>query len=533
MIFLMKDSLQEVLLFIPLHQLTFLTPLPKNPIYYDSISEHIPNGWLGDATLLILHNEDEYKKLNEKNIANQLIQDSNLAGLVICIQDHFSIKENILTLFQQCLLPIIMIKDISLLHVFQQKNRLFCSYSQVSAELVWLMEKGFSALASELAFALGTPFLYLDENNQLQLQVGDEEALIEAKRWLNSHMKELDNSQYSNELVDTTETQNSKLKKKDSFEFYSINIAGMVKQTLVVSATLAPWQKKMVDKLVGLTALLLQTEGMFREQQEKFIEHFVYDLLYHKFESQTEMIKEGKTWGWNLEKPHHLLLINVELSNTLLTSIDWMSEIIWNFENEKKNLKEKMIVLPFQDQIVVLLEDEESRTVSERKKYIIGIADFLEHHLSNKWPQYHFYIGIGKWYQDTTNLNKSYQQAKLALQFGRLWYENRTVFHINDLGLIRLLTYIHQEILFDFCQDYLSVLEESDRQHGTEYFETLRVYIQHHGIITEVSDALHVHPNTLRNRLKKIEEITGVNLQNPEEFINLIVAVKILSLLKL
>lgn len=40
----MKGSFQELLLYIPLNQLTFLTPFPKELIYYDNISEYIPDG---------------------------------------------------------------------------------------------------------------------------------------------------------------------------------------------------------------------------------------------------------------------------------------------------------------------------------------------------------------------------------------------------------------------------------------------------------------------------------------------------------
>jgi DNA-binding PucR family transcriptional regulator len=98
---------------------------------------------------------------------------------------------------------------------------------------------------------------------------------------------------------------------------------------------------------------------------------------------------------------------------------------------------------------------------------------------------------------------------------------------MNDLGILHLLTSIHREILYDFSQEYLSSLIESDSEQGTEYVKTLKAYIQHQGIISEVSEALYVHPNTLRNRIKKIEDITGSNLQNPEEFTNLVVALKI------
>ena len=64
----------------------------------------------------------------------------------------------------------------------------------------------------------------------------------------------------------------------------------------------------------------------------------------------------------------------------------------------------------------------------------------------------------------------------------------------------------------------MSSLIESDEKLGTEYLKTLKAYFQYHGNINEVSEALYIHPNTLRNRLKKIEDMTGVYLQNNVEF---------------
>ena len=116
----------------------------------------------------------------------------------------------------------------------------------------------------------------------------------------------------------------------------------------------------------------------------------------------------------------------------------------------------------------------------------------------------------------------------MALQFGQVWFEDNHVVHLNDLGMFYLIIHLHKEILFDYCQGYLASLMEIDEKQGTEYLKTLKVLFPvSRGSRMDVSDALYIHPNTLRNRLKKIEEITGVDLQNTTEFLNLMVAVKI------
>lgn len=524
----MKVSFQELLQFIPLYQLTFVTPIPQELIYFQTIIKHVPENWLEEPTLLILDSTNECRKLSDMKVVNQLIQEPWLIGIVVCIHDDEPIQEKVITLFRECRMPIIEVADSTVLTIFQQGKGHLYSYGQLSQELMGSMEAGFINLASELAKGLETPLLYLDENNQLLWHYGEKSELREANRWLNIYHKELVNKNHINtyKYIETTTEQ---IEQDNLFELYAINVAGLFTQTLVVSAKLVEWQKRLIDKLVGLTALLLQTEKMFEEQQLQMKEHFVYDLLYHKFESHSVMVKQGKFWGWNLEIPHHLLIVNVCVSNELLSNKNWKDDIILLVESQPF---EMLNAFPFQDQIVVLMEDGKNQPANQRKRDAIRVANQLVEELSTKWSHGQFLIGIGNWYQDTTYLNKSYQEAKLALKFGDIWFKNKKVFHINDMGVLRLLIQIHPEILFDYSEEYLQPLIDSDRNHGTEYIKTLQAYIQSQGRTMDVSDHLYVHPNTLRNRLKKIEELTGVDLQAPEEFMNLIIAIKLLSFLK-
>lgn len=514
----MNISLQDLLFNIPLSQLTFFTSLPREPVHYETIVDCIPEEWLERPTLFLL-NLEEWNKFEDKEKTIRLIQDPNIVGIVICDPIEVHIQEELYALFLQCQLPIIQLHDSSLVSVFQQKNVFFNPYSQISIELQGFLEKGFINIASQLSKALDLPFLYLDHNDELLWQTGEKEEMQEGNRWLNIHYKKFKNE---NHLKLTSET-------RSSFKPYFIQISESTNHTLLTLDHLVTWQKRMVDKLVGLTSLSLQTEAAFQEQQALFKEYFIYDLLFHKFESKRVMIRQGKTWRWNLERPHHLLILNIELDDELMSNINWLEEIVYHLETEKDAMREAMIVFSFQDEIIILLEDDEER-IGERKNYVFQTVSHLEELLSNKWSNLRYNIGIGKWYQDTINLNKSYQEAKLALRFGKYWFgDNKKVFHINDLGILRLLIHIHHELLFDFSEEYIAALIERDREKGTEYIKTLEVYIQYQGRVNEVSDALYIHPNTLRNRLKKIEDITGLLLQDTNDLMNLTLAVRIFS----
>ena len=513
----MKASLQDILLYIPLYQLTFLTPLPKEKTYFENISNTIPEQWFESPTLLLLETFEECLKLSDIKVVNRFIQDSNLIGIIICHQHEMDIQEDCLSLMYECKVPIVRAEEpIHFSNLLTSKKQAI--FSMMSMELNGFMNKGFMTIATNLSAALETPFLFYDENNQLLWQIGVQEDIERALQWRQNIR--------SDDHISIPE-QASVMGEEEPFEEFLMNIAGQVHLTLVTFASLEEWQKMIIDKFIGLSVLFFQTDELIRDQQEKMKEHFIYDLLYHKFESKKVLVQQAKTWGWNLEKPHHLFIIDVTLSEEWMMNVEWMDEMVAYLEEERSHSNEDMILFPFQDQIVVLLKDDENRNPSKRKNVVFEIALTIEKGLTSHWTGCQFHIGIGRWYQDTVNLNKSYQEAKMALQFGKVWLENHHVFHIHDLGLFNLIIHLHKEILYDFCEEYLATLIESDEKLGTEYVKTLKAYFQYQGNINEVSEALYIHSNTLRNRLKKIEDMTGVYLQNNVDFLNLMVAVKI------
>lgn len=63
----------------------------------------------------------------------------------------------------------------------------------------------------------------------------------------------------------------------------------------------------------------------------------------------------------------------------------------------------------------------------------------------------------------------------------------------------------------------LEVLERYDRENQAELRRTLSVYLAQERNQIQASEALHIHPNTMRYRLGRIRELTGLTMDDPEE----------------
>ena len=84
-----------------------------------------------------------------------------------------------------------------------------------------------------------------------------------------------------------------------------------------------------------------------------------------------------------------------------------------------------------------------------------------------------------------------------------------------------------ESIFKKFVQKYLGALEEYDAFHRTELVHTLQVLIENMGIRTKAAEALFLHRNTLLRRLQKIEMLTGVDLSDGNQLLQLGIALQI------
>jgi len=99
-----------------------------------------------------------------------------------------------------------------------------------------------------------------------------------------------------------------------------------------------------------------------------------------------------------------------------------------------------------------------------------------------------------------------------------------------DLGIHRLLLQVPDLAeLRSFAADVLGKLSMHEHEHKSEYLTTLACYFRENNSPQRASRILHVHPNTVAYRVKRIEEITGLRLDNYSDRLIAQVALEILD----
>ena len=126
-------------------------------------------------------------------------------------------------------------------------------------------------------------------------------------------------------------------------------------------------------------------------------------------------------------------------------------------------------------------------------------------------------VGVGQ-PSGLDTLPAAFTQASRALQTA-LAFGHDGVHSLADLSILPAVLVDHA--LGDaFVARYLEPLAALGR-HGGEIEGTLRAWLDHGMRIDETARALHVHPNTLRHRLRRFEEATDANLRSASEVMEL------------
>ncbi len=150
--------------------------------------------------------------------------------------------------------------------------------------------------------------------------------------------------------------------------------------------------------------------------------------------------------------------------------------------------------------------------------------------LREVFPEVTITIGIGASCQDPAEIARSYGQARRTIDaVTRLGHQGQVV-AFEDLGIHRLLLQVPDlNELRSFAAEVLGELDRHDDQRGAELLTTLACYFRENNSPQRTARTLHLHPNTVAYRIRRIQEITGLRLDTYRDRLMAQVAVEILG----
>jgi GAF domain-containing protein len=139
-------------------------------------------------------------------------------------------------------------------------------------------------------------------------------------------------------------------------------------------------------------------------------------------------------------------------------------------------------------------------------------------------------IGVSSVCSTAASFPTGFEEAQDALVAATVLHDAPTVVAYEELGSYKYLLRMSRESgVRDPCRDAVARLAEYDERRSTSLVRTLEEFLRRRGSVSATSEALYVHPNTLRQRLRRIGEISGLDLETAD-WLTVEIAVKLVRL---
>lgn len=140
------------------------------------------------------------------------------------------------------------------------------------------------------------------------------------------------------------------------------------------------------------------------------------------------------------------------------------------------------------------------------------------------------HIAYGTIVGDIKEVSKSYKEAKLALDVGKIFFSEKDVIAYNTLGIGRLI----YQLPVPLCKMFIREIFEgkSPDDFDEETLTTINKFFENSLNVSETSRQLYIHRNTLVYRLDKIQKSTGLDLRVFEDAITFKIALMVVKYMK-
>lgn len=136
------------------------------------------------------------------------------------------------------------------------------------------------------------------------------------------------------------------------------------------------------------------------------------------------------------------------------------------------------------------------------------------------------WVGVSEPAGTAAGLRRSLLQARSALTRARA-QDGLGVAGVDDLtSAATLIVNVAPDVRSAYRDRVLGPVLSYDRAHDTELEATLRAYLDADGSLQACAEALHVHTNTVRYRLRRVGELTGRKLSSLPDRVDLYMATK-------
>ena len=175
--------------------------------------------------------------------------------------------------------------------------------------------------------------------------------------------------------------------------------------------------------------------------------------------------------------------------------------------------------------IILVKEVRQGESYAELDKTANMILDMLNTEAMTKVR-----VAYGTVINDIKEVSRSYKEAKMALDVGKIFYASKNVIAYSNLGIGRLI----YQLPIPLCRMFIREVFDgkSPDEFDEETLTTINKFFENSLNVSETSRQLYIHRNTLVYRLDKLQKSTGLDLRVFEDAITFKIALMVAKYMK-
>ena len=140
------------------------------------------------------------------------------------------------------------------------------------------------------------------------------------------------------------------------------------------------------------------------------------------------------------------------------------------------------------------------------------------------------YIAYGTVVNEIKEVSRSYKEARMALDVGKIFFEEKNIIAYSALGIGRLI----YQLPIPLCKMFIKEIFDgkSPDDFDEETLTTINKFFENSLNVSETSRQLYIHRNTLVYRLDKLQKSTGLDLRVFEDAITFKIALMVVKYMK-
>ena len=175
--------------------------------------------------------------------------------------------------------------------------------------------------------------------------------------------------------------------------------------------------------------------------------------------------------------------------------------------------------------IIIVKELEEDDEYAEAERFANSILDAV-----GRDPEGDVHIAFGTIVRELKEVSRSYKEAKMAMDVGKIFSDGKDIFAYNQLGIGRLIYQLPIPLCKMFIREIFA--NKSPDDFDEETLTTINKFFENNLNVSETSRQLYIHRNTLVYRLDKLQKSTGLDLRIFEDAITFKIALMVVKYMK-